>query len=348
LSSKVVPVIPLIIEDHPDTEAPNLGIVRIDGYTVVTKKDEWQGYDRAIYIRPDLVYQGERVRVRKFRGVVSHGFLEPAPEGAQIGDDVAEQLGIYPWEPKTVEKLQRTENNQRAAADDVAPPPLYVPNYDVERLQVRGTLSPHKELATFLDGEEVYATEKIDGTNVRVMVVGGTLYIGSHKTWKKVGNNTPFERAAKSDPHIIAFARSHPGLCIYGEGYGWVSKMRYGLGQNEIRFAAFDLYDTSTAQFVDYGIAREMFQNALVPQVPIITAFTYREDQATALASGESLIDNAHHFREGVVLRTPKERTSPDGERAVRKVINPEYLANKGKPLAGRYTGKQPPEPPTE
>jgi len=58
-----------------------------------------------------------RVAVRKLRGVISMGMLLPCPEGAQVGDDVAELLGITHYEPPTMDEI---EGGRKHAGDDVA------------------------------------------------------------------------------------------------------------------------------------------------------------------------------------------------------------------------------------
>jgi tRNA-binding EMAP/Myf-like protein len=95
-----------------------------------------------------------RVAVKKLRGVISMGMLLPCPEGAEIGDDVAELLGITHYEPPTMDEI---EGGRKHAGDDVASPPagVYAPMYDVE--------SVYKYANLFESGELVYVSEKIDG-----------------------------------------------------------------------------------------------------------------------------------------------------------------------------------------
>ena len=102
-------VIPLIIEDHPNSV--KLGIVRNGGYTIVINKEDWVGRNKEVcHILPDSIVQLSRpefkwldkgdgkkehiVKPVRLRGVISYGFLVPAPKGLNIGDDAADILGI--------------------------------------------------------------------------------------------------------------------------------------------------------------------------------------------------------------------------------------------------------------
>ena len=111
-STHRVEVVPVTLETHPNAET--LSIVRVWSYTVVVKTADWQGLTRGAYIPPDSVVPDNetfaflggktRITVRRFRGVISYGLLVPAPEGAQIGDDVAERIrvthyGVTHYEP---------------------------------------------------------------------------------------------------------------------------------------------------------------------------------------------------------------------------------------------------------
>ena len=115
------------LEKHPNAEF--LSLVRVGGYQVVVRTEEWKVGDLAIYIQPDSVVPQEppyaflwegmtfpndvvpekrrRITVRRFRKEYSEGMLMHLtdlltnldnPEGC-VGTDVAEVLGITHYEP---------------------------------------------------------------------------------------------------------------------------------------------------------------------------------------------------------------------------------------------------------
>src|SRR5690349_604427 len=117
------------LEKHPN--ADSLSIVRIGGYQVVVKTENYKRNDFAIYIQPDSVVpqtaefeflwadkefpdgvvpeKYRRITVRRFRKEWSEGLLLPLSDffseeerkGLDLGvdDDVAELLGITHYEP---------------------------------------------------------------------------------------------------------------------------------------------------------------------------------------------------------------------------------------------------------
>lgn len=310
MSDASVPVVRVQMDPHPDPETTMLALMPVKGYQVVLRKSEWEDGQLAAFIRPDLVYQGERVTVRRLRGVASQGLLVPAPEGAREGDDVAEHLGVTPYVPP--EALVE-------GGENVLPPPLYIPTYDVERLQ--------NNVAVFADGDEVVVTEKVDGTNCRIVCVGGTVYVGSHRQWKREEGSIHW-RGAQSAPGLFALVRNYPGLVVYGEVYGWVAKLRYGHAQGALSFAAFDIWNGTT--FLGYDPQRWLLERYGIPAVPEVYRGPYSRD-LWDLADGQA--HKGDHHREGIVIRSVVERTAADGARAVRKVVADAYLSQKREKL---------------
>lgn len=154
-------VVKVVRETHPNGD--KLFVVHVYGYTVCINKKDWEGIELGVYVVPDSVVDTTRpefsflaerdttdnkyrVRVHKFRGVMSQGLLVPAPPGAKLGDDVAEQLGITHYEPP--KDLTMGGDNEKA-------PPGIRPNYDID--------SWHRYRHLFTEGEEVVVTEKIEG-----------------------------------------------------------------------------------------------------------------------------------------------------------------------------------------
>jgi len=89
------------------------------------KPDDYDQQLAAIEAKIDANTKYLRITVRKLRGVMSMGMLLPAPEGSNIGDDVAEQLGITHYEPPAMDEI---DGSRKHAGSDVAPPPpLFMP-----------------------------------------------------------------------------------------------------------------------------------------------------------------------------------------------------------------------------
>lgn len=339
-------VVPVTLEPHPN--ADKLSIVRVGGYRVVVKTDDWKDCDRGVYIPPDSVvpdhprwaFLGERekdrrITVRRFRGIYSEGLLMPIAADALIGSDKAADWGIAHYEPAP------TGGNTYSDAE--APPFGVRPVYDLENLQKFGH--------NLRDGTEVVITEKLHGTNARYCWQNGRMYAGSRKEWKSEGGNVWWQ-ALRQYPGIEKLCRAHPDLTLYGEIYGDVQDLKYGHQKGAISFAAFDLYRggdppragvvvrlmdavvlrlgyqriVRATGFLDLYTATRMCSEYGVPWVPTFWMGAYTEEWARGFMSGPSLVEGADNIREGCVVRPVVEQSDNRGNRIHYKLVSPEYL----------------------
>ena len=335
-STHRVEVVPVILEKHPNADA--LSIVKIWGYSVIVRSNDWLGVDKGAYVVPDslvpnkppfeFLFAGDamqsryepnadgtasksedgnytRITVRKFRGMISQGLLVAAPEGSKIGDDVAEQYGVLRYEPPP--------SMSTAGETEKPPQGLIMPRYDVDSFFRYGHV--------FNEGEEVICTEKIHGTSSRFVWHDDRIHCGSRDEWKRSDEKIVWWRILKFCPWIEKFCHEHPDLVVYGEVYGKVQKLRYGL-PNEVRLAVFDLWDKS--RFLDYDEAREVGKDLV--WVPEVYRGAFNWAKLKELSNGNSLIPGANHVREGIVVKPVKERTHIEIGRVQLKIVSDEYL----------------------
>jgi RNA ligase (TIGR02306 family) len=266
-----------------------------------------------------------RITVRKLRGIISMGMLLPAPEGSEIGDDVAEKLGVTHYDPPMI--------SQAKAGDDVAPPPpmIYAPKYDVESI--------YKYADCFEAGEPVHVSEKLDGQNARYVATLGQAYkvltptkaatyenyhfhVGSRTEWKKEEGGSNWWRVMETTPWIKNWMIDHPELVLYGEVFGWVAALRYGAQQGKLFFRAFDVMEGT-----EYWDAEKFI--AEIPadlRVPDLGVMPFDFEKLQGLADGNSLIKGANHMREGIVIKPLKERKHWKLGRVMLKMVSNAYL----------------------
>jgi RNA ligase (TIGR02306 family) len=317
-STHRVEVVPIELLPHPN--ADSLSIVKVfDGYTVCARTDDWKDRKIGAYIPPDSIvpatemfsFLGEhrRIRVKRLRGIISMGLLVPAPEGSQIGDDVAEQLGVTHYEPvMTV-----------SSGGEAAPPPKgYHPTYDVDSLRRYASL--------FEENEPVFISEKIHGANGRFYFDGENFHAGSRTEWKRYDESILWWKALTTTVEgkaIKEFLVAYPEITVYGEVYGQVQNLKYGAGPGEVRIAVFDLLRGS--DWVNAEEAREL--GSELPWVPtVVDGIPFDLLAVLALAEGPSLVPGASHLREGIVVKPLRERTALGIGRVCLKVIGNGYL----------------------
>ncbi len=251
-----------------------------------------------------------RIKAVKLRGIVSFGLLSKAPEGAALGDDVAEQLGVTHYEPAML-----CGNTTGGEAE--SPPALPAPSYDLD------TLRRYKD--RFVPGEPVYCTEKIHGTSSRFVFDGERMFAGSRKEWKTPDSSNVYWTVLKHTPALEAFCRANPGDVVYGEVYGWVQELRYGHTSGRFSFAAFDIF--KDGQYLNHEEARALAPN--IPWVPVVAGpIPFDFDALCEMSDGISLVPGANHIREGIVVSPKNERFDDHIGRVKLKLVGATYLSS--------------------
>ena len=317
------------IQPHPDPETTRLGIVMIDDYQVVVAKDQWKEGDLACYIEPDTMVPinreefaflkknedqtHHRVRVIRLRGQYSQGLLVPAP-GHKVGDDLWKKLELERYEPKV-------HSGVKFSADTAgAPFGIIAPKYDLENWRKFGKV--------FEDGEEVYMTEKIHGTNSRFVFDGNKMHCGSRTRWVRDGDN-PWWKCFHNNPEIEEVCRKNPGFVFYGEIYGYIQFLRYGHEPGTSSFALFDVLDGKTGDYLD---GSEVFSGRFSPMktVPVLYCGPYSRDKVLEHTDGKTkLMKKNAHIREGCVVKPTQEtivRIKGILKRKVLKSVSDKYL----------------------
>ncbi len=314
------------IKLEPHSNADSLSLVMIGDFQCAVRTDDWKDGDLAVYIPPDSVVpetkefeflgKSRRIKARKLRGEWSVGLLIPAPDGAEIGQDCMERLGIVHYEPTIKGEFS-------TGGENVSPPKLsekstgglFTPVYDV--------LNFRKYANLFEDGEEVIVTEKIHGANARFVCINDVIYCGSRKFWKKEDPNNLWWKVLASHTVLEAWLRHHQGLSVYGEVFGQVQSLKYGATNGEIFFAVFDILRGN--QWLDFDEAHEI--GAPLPWVPLVYRGAFDKEKIFELAEGDSSYPGANHYKEGVVVKPIQERTDCKIGRVQLKIVGNRYLS---------------------
>jgi RNA ligase (TIGR02306 family) len=331
-------VVPVTLEKHPN--ADSLSVVTVFGYQVCVKTESWIGKTLGAYVvpdslvdvaRPEFAFLAEmpdnkgktkiRIRAKKLRGVVSYGMLIPAPEGSKDGDDVSDQLGIERYEPPVF--VDRS-HNASTRAPQVPPPEVSfaIPTYDVDAFQ-------RYAKSVFQQGEKVYVSEKIDGSNSRFLWDGTRMHIGSRNRWIEETGTSLWHKALERRPEIVELCKANPNCVLWGESFGWVQDLRYGMPQGEVDFIAFDIM--KEGKWLDI---QDFLDTCSKHNVPVAPSFGYHEydfDTLMKLAEGPSTYQGAPHYREGVVVKPIKERWDHKCGRVQLKIVSLAYYEANGK-----------------
>lgn len=314
MSDHSCPVVGIKLDKHPNADA--LSIIQVGGYQIVVRTEDWKDKKLGVFIPPDSVVPDteqfaflkghNRIKVRKFRGIYSQGLLIPAPEDAVVGDNYADQLGITHYEPP----IQISFNTDNIPG----PKGIFIPKYDVENVK-------NSRFSSIIQqGDEVYLSEKIHGCNARFAYWDGKFWLGSRTNWKDKDDKNPWSIAINNQPEIEEWCRKHEGYILYGECYGQVQNLKYGI--KTVRFAAFDIWDGK--DWLEYDDAKAMSNN--IPWVPELYRGPFNIQSATTIAESQTAMKNADHMREGVVIRPIPNKYDPKLGRVQLKLISNRYL----------------------
>lgn len=320
---------------HPNADA--LELTHIGGWQCVIAKGQFKPNDKAIYVEPDYVVPTSRpefafldkksrglphrLKAVRLRGEISFGLLIPMPEhlsGAPVGANVMEELGIVRYEPPV---SGRGGNFSRPAGPA---PTIPVPKFDLENVERYEHLFDH--------GEYVYVTEKLHGTNARFMYWDDKVWVGSRNQW----SNEPDDGDKKSwwwttylkYPEIDAYIKANPGHVLYGEIYGDVQELKYGMKQGELRFAAFGIYDATTGKWFDYNDLRARCDSLGIERAPLVYEGSYHMGKIREIAEEDSKaaeLRGHKQMSEGVVIIPQQERINPRHGRVALKYISRRY-----------------------
>lgn len=312
----------------PHANAERLEVIPVGGWQAVVKKGDFKPGDKAVYIEPDytvptsrpefsfLAKEGRdrhRLKAVRLRGVLSYGLLIPIPPdiaSASVGTNVIEQLDVQRWEP---EAKTNPASDQLPQAEW---PKTHAPIFDVESLQ---------RFPDILQaGEPVIVTEKVHGANARYTFVNGTFYIGSRNHWLKDTTNA-WARAAHAGAGIRTWCQANEGSVLYGEIYGNVQSLKYGLDRSTVAFAAFAA--TRGGQWVDQ---KELFCTLAaldVKTVPVLYEGPFDPEAIKVFAERDSQVAVVEgHMMEGIVIVPVSERFDINlGKRVAFKHISDRY-----------------------
>jgi RNA ligase (TIGR02306 family) len=353
-------VVPVVLEPHPDPETTRLSVVSVGAYTCVVATDLWQGVDKAIFIQPDTVVpdtpefyflkvnksaraQLEKIadtltldecmnRLRyieesealdtsklhitavRLRGVQSFGMLWPVPEGSnlQVGDDAWDLMGFQRYEPPLP--------LEAGGMFDSAPDIPWIHEYDVENY--------YNWPNVLQEGEEVVATEKIDGANTRYVFARDRvtneyrMFVGGKSAWFLDTPKNMYWRALRANSWLVDFCKAHPDWTVYGETFGNVQKLKYRVGPNQPnRIRLFDVLAINT--FLDYDVFESLFTEE--QRAPIIYRGAWDVEKFKELSLGTSTM--ADHLREGIVVAPIKERNDRALGRVKLKIVSFDLLS---------------------
>lgn len=319
------------VEHIPDSDF--LDVIRVLGWKVVVKRDEFKPGDICVYCEVDSLMPDKpefdflrdkkfRIKTVKLRGQVSQGICFPLsvlPENTDvnIGDDVSELIGVVKYEPPIPANMSGLTKGSF---------PSFIQKTDEERIQT----CYEKVFAE--EGPVWCVSEKLDGTSFTAFlnedeygICSRNLQLKMHDPNNPNSTKTVYERV--SDFYALEEKmRNHPLLQrtatqgeILAEG---IQKNKYAIQRGEVCFRVFSIFDIESHERVHPELMIKICDILGLETVPIIHRYfeiPKNVDELVEMSRGSSLLNPALKHREGIVFRHEYKDLSF-------KVINPDFL----------------------
>jgi tRNA-binding EMAP/Myf-like protein len=193
------------------------------------------------------------------------------------------------------------------------------PTYDIEGIR--------RYMHLLSAGDQVSITEKIHGCNGSFLHTGKRFWAKSRTLFRNDPGNV--WRLAAEKYGLEAKLKGYPNVVLFGEVYGEVQDLKYGVPTSErVRLACFDAMDLSTRQFMNVDEFHSFCKAIDVPTVPELYRGPWHQG-LLGMAEGQTTMPGASHVREGVVIKPLVERRDPRIGRVIVKLAGQGYLLRK-------------------
>jgi ATP-dependent RNA circularization protein (DNA/RNA ligase family) len=205
--------------------------------------------------------------------------------------------------------------------------------HKIQTIYKRDMESKHKTLLEgqyslpeleYLAGNKWSFTEKVDGTNIRVMLKGGGITFGG----KTDSAQIPAQLVTRLNERFLPLADKMLEVfgcdaCLYGEGYG--AKIQKG-GGNYRADQDFVLFDVRVGDFwLQRADVEDVAQKLCLDVVPIIGEGTLHDAVAAAKLG---IVSTWGLFQaEGIVARPKTELKTRNGHRIITKIKCRDFIA---------------------
>lgn len=316
-----------VLEVHPIENADAIERIKVLGWQLVAKKEEFAPGDLCVYCEIDSILPEKpefeflrarhfRIKTIKLRGVLSQGIAFPLsflPAGEwKEGDDVTELIGVLKYEKPVPLNMKGIVKGSF---------PSYVPKTDEVRVQ------SVPEVVNELVNAPLYITVKLDGTSATYAHKNGEFDVCSRNlSLKEDETNIYWKLAAKYDLLNKLKQKGNYALQVELCGPG-IQKNPAGL--KEVDIFAFNVFNIDEARYLDFEEFTAFCSECGVPVVPVIDArVVFKEltlEELLEMAKG--VYDGTKTAREGIVIRPVKETYSEaiKGRLSV-KVCSNDYL----------------------
>ncbi|MFA7219013.1 MAG: RNA ligase (ATP) [Synergistaceae bacterium] len=338
----------------PIEGADRIECATILGWKVVVRKDEFKVEDKCVYFEVDSQLpeeilrkanlwddeqgkgklsgkEGIRLRTIKLRKQISQGlalpielFSDVGSDGWDIGEDITEALGVTKYDPPIATELRGLVKGSF---------PSFLRKTDSYRIQA------YPDLIQEMQGREVYATLKVDGTSTTfynrydILEDDGidglkdinTFGVCSRNMELKEGETNAYWLMARK--YDLEKRMKAMNISIQAETYG-PGIQGNKLGTKELAIAAFDVFSIKKFSYLNFDEMVSFCDLLGLPRVQVVYKGIFNWTSIDELVDFSSAQDYPNGTpAEGIVIRPVIEaRSEILDSRMAFKVISPRFL----------------------
>ena len=317
-------------------------LIKVLGWNIIVKKDEFKVGDFCIYIPIDTLVDTSReyfsnlkseknpdtlvrIKTAKIRGVFSQGFVLPITcidlsnlqQDICEGIDVSEFLGVKKYEKENILVMQGVST--------------YNIPFPTQYINITGedNLKTKPNCLTELLNKEIYITMKMDGSSMTLIKKDNEFLLCSRRLVLEKGSVMyQYVLREKLKDKLL---ENNENLAIQGEFCGpKVNSNQMGLKDYE--FYVFNIKNLDTNKYYDFNEIQELCSKLKLKPVPLIDKFICNESHT--IDKFQELANNIYYTTpnnkkvpgEGIVIRPTKSEYSYYLQRMLScKVINQNY-----------------------
>lgn len=338
-------VVEVKIEEHPNADA--LELARVGDYLAIVAKGQYVDGDKVVYIPEQSVVpenileemnltgrlagkKGNRVKAMKLRGIVSQGLVYTAIDEWEVGQNVAEELGIEKYIPVVPQSmvgeaepmdftLSFDPENVKKFPDALEEGEMVVYTEKIHGTFCSATLLPEdKRKPKMLDGKVAVSSKKLTHDGVYFIEQEGNTYINAVRK---------FDVVDKLECLDDMFAADGNPVTLLGEVFGRVQDLRYG-NDKDVEFRAFAI--KVGYKYLDYMQFVEACDELDIPRVPDLYVGPHSKEEMLKWTTGREQVSGKEaNIREGIVIVPLIERRHDMIGRVMLKSISDKYLLRK-------------------
>lgn len=329
-----------ILDKSVIEDADRIELIKVLGWNVIAKKDQFQVGDFCIYIPIDTLVDASRpyfsnlrseknpdtlvrIKTAKIRGVFSQGLVLPIScinlnsDEIYEGNDVSEILGVKKYEKENILTMQGVNTY------NIPFPTEYISKTDEDNLKTKPNC-----LNEFLN-KEIYITKKLDGSSMTLIKTDNKFLVCSRNLILEEGS-VMYQYVLREKLKEKLLEQSE-NLAIQGEFCG--PKVNGNqLGLKDYEFYVFNIKNLDTNNYFGLDEMQEFCLKLGIKMVPVLDKLIC--DENYTVNKFQEIANNIYYTRpnnkkipgEGIVIRTTKSEYSKVLQKMLScKVINQNY-----------------------